>query len=57
MTRVLRPLARAGFLRHGNIFPLIAACVALSLIVGTMLSVMTVRPASDPKTGVTSPAA
>jgi hypothetical protein len=54
--RVLRPLARVGLFRHGSIFPLIAACVALSLIVGTMLSVMTVRPASSPTADVTAPA-
>jgi len=57
MTRMLRPLARAGFFRHGNILPLIAACVALSLVVGTMLSVMTARPAAGPRTDVTPPAA
>jgi hypothetical protein len=57
VTRVLRPLARAGLFRHGNFFPLIATCVALSLIVGTMLSVMTSRPTSGPMADVTPPAA
>jgi hypothetical protein len=57
IARVLRPLARAGFFRHGNYFPLIATCVALSMIVGVMLSVMTVRPASNPVTDTTPPAA
>ncbi len=56
MARVLRPLARAGFFRHWNIFPLIATCVALSLIIGTMLSVMTGRPTSGPMADVTPPA-
>jgi hypothetical protein len=56
MARVLRPFARAGLFRHGRILPLIAACVALSLIIGTMLSVMTVRPASGPTTRATPPA-
>ena len=46
----------AGCFRHGGIFPLIAICVALSLIVGTLLSVMTVRPASSPTADVTPPA-
>jgi hypothetical protein len=55
MRRVLRPLARVGFFRHGSIFPLIAACVALSLIVGTTLSVMTARPVSSPTADVTPP--
>jgi hypothetical protein len=56
MTRVLRPFTRAGLFRHGRIFPLIAACVALSLIIGTMLSVWTVRPAPGPTTRATPPA-
>lgn len=54
MTRALRPLARAGLIRHWTIFPLIAACVALSMIVGTMLSV---SPASAPVTNANPPAA
>jgi hypothetical protein len=54
MTRVLRPLVRAGLIRHWTIFPLIAACVALSMIVGAMLSV---SPASAPVTNATPPAA
>jgi hypothetical protein len=48
LRRVLRPFFRAGLFRHGNIFPLVAACVALSMIVGVVLSVMAVRPASGP---------
>jgi hypothetical protein len=57
MTRVLRSLARAGLIRHWAIFPLVAACVALSMIVGAMLSVMPVSPASAPVTNATPPAA
>jgi hypothetical protein len=54
--RMLGPLGRAGFVRHGGIFPLIASCVALSLLAGTMLSVVTISPASAPTTRVTAPA-
>jgi hypothetical protein len=54
MAQVLRPLVRAGLIRHWTIFPLIAACVALSMIVGAMLSI---RPASAPVTSATPPAA
>jgi hypothetical protein len=54
--RALGPLLRAGFFRHGNMFPLIAACVALSMIVGVVLSVMAVRPASGPIVNATPPA-
>jgi hypothetical protein len=54
MKRMLRPLVRAGLIRHWTIFPLIAACVALSMIVGAMLSI---RPASAPITNATPPTA
>ncbi len=57
MTRLLRPLARAGFFRYGTFFPLIATFVALSVVLGTVLSVMTVSPASSPVTDTTPPAA
>jgi hypothetical protein len=50
MLRFLGPLGRAGFVRNGGIFPLIASCVALSLLAGTMLSVVTISPASAPTT-------
>ena len=41
--RVLRP-----FRGHGAILPLIASCVALSMLAGAMLSVFTISPASAP---------
>jgi len=50
MLRMLGPFGRIGFIRHGGIFPLIASCVALSLLAGTMLSVVTISPASAPTT-------
>lgn len=50
MLRTLGPFGRIGFIRHGGIFPLIASCVALSLLAGTMLSVVTISPASAPTT-------
>jgi hypothetical protein len=50
VTRAMRPLARAGLVRHGTIFPLIATCIALSMIAGALFSVMVVSPASAPGT-------
>jgi hypothetical protein len=43
LQRVLRP-----FRGHGAILPLIASCVALSMLAGAMLSVFTISPASAP---------
>jgi hypothetical protein len=54
--RVLGPFGRMGLVRNGGIFPLIATCVALSLLAGTMLSVVTISPASAPTTGPTAAA-
>ncbi len=55
LLRVLRPLgprtgrgAAGGVPRHGTVLPLIATCVALSMLAGAMLSVVTVSPASAP---------
>jgi hypothetical protein len=48
LLRVLSPLARLGFIRHGTIFPLIATCVAASMLAAAMLSVVTISPASAP---------
>jgi len=48
LLRMLGPLARLGFIRHGTIFPVIATCVAMSLLAGAMLSVVTISPASAP---------
>ena len=56
LRRVFGPLVRAGLFRHGNFFPLIATCVALSMIVGVVLSVMAARPASGPIVNATPPA-
>jgi hypothetical protein len=50
MTRALRPLVRAGMIRHGTVFPLIATFVALSMIAGALLSVAAVGPAFAPVT-------
>jgi hypothetical protein len=41
--RVLRPLRQ-----HGAILPLIASCVALSMLAGTLLSVFSISPAAAP---------
>jgi hypothetical protein len=46
--RLVAPLTRRGFGGHGAIFPLIATCVALSMLAGAMLSVVTIGPASAP---------
>jgi hypothetical protein len=43
LQRALRP-----FRGHGPILPLIASCVALSMLAGAMLSVFTISPASAP---------
>jgi hypothetical protein len=55
MLRMLGPFGRIGFVRDGGIFPLIASFVALSLLAGTMLSVVTISPASAPTTAPTAP--
>lgn len=56
LLRLLRPLARHGFGRPGAVVPLIATCVALSMLAGAMLSVVTVSPASAPTTTPQPPA-
>jgi hypothetical protein len=48
LMRLLRPLRVLGFGGHGTILPLIATCVALSMLAGAMLSVVTISPASAP---------
>ena len=48
LLRILGPLTRLGFIRHGTIFPLIATCVAASMLAAAMLSVVTISPASAP---------
>lgn len=48
LLRLLGPLRRYNLGGHGAILPVIAICVALSLLAGTMLSVVSVSPASAP---------
>jgi hypothetical protein len=48
ITRLFGPLRRRGPGGHAAILPLIATCVALSMLAGAMLSVMTISPASAP---------
>lgn len=60
LLRLVRPLRVRGFGGHGfgghaAILPLIATCVALSMLAGAMLSVVTISPASAPT--VTKPSA
>jgi hypothetical protein len=44
-----------GRVRRAAIFPLVASCVALALLAGTMLSVVTISPASAPTVQPTTP--
>jgi hypothetical protein len=46
--RLFGPLRRRGLGGHASILPLIATCVALSMLAGVMLSVVTISPASAP---------
>jgi len=46
--RVFGPLRRRGLGGQAAILPLIATCVALSMLAGAMLSVMTISPAKAP---------
>lgn len=48
LLRLVRPLRVGGFGGHAAILPLIATCVALSMLAGAMLSVVTISPASAP---------
>jgi hypothetical protein len=48
LTRVLRPLRLPEFGGHAAIIPLIAACLAISLVGGALLSVVTMSPAAAP---------
>jgi hypothetical protein len=49
--RLFGPLRRRGVGGHAAILPLIATCVALSMLAGAMLSVVTITPASAPTVG------
>jgi hypothetical protein len=46
--RLFGPLRRRGPVGNAAILPLIATCVALSMLAGAMLSVVTISPASAP---------
>ena len=46
--RLFGPLRRRGISGQAAILPLIATCVALSMLAGAMLSVMTISPAKAP---------
>jgi len=46
--RLFGPLRPRGPVGHAAILPLIATCVALSMLAGAMLSVVTISPASAP---------
>ena len=48
LTRLIRPLRVADFGGHAAIIPLIAACLAICLVGGALLSVVTMSPASAP---------
>lgn len=48
LVRLLRPLHVFGFGGHAALIPLIAACLAISLVGGALLSVVTTSPASAP---------
>jgi len=52
--RLFGPLRRHGPGGHAAILPLIATCVALSMLAGAMLSVMTISPASAPTVSSTA---
>jgi hypothetical protein len=48
LLRLFAPLTRRGLGGHAAILPLIATCVALSMLAGAMLSVVAISPASAP---------
>jgi hypothetical protein len=48
LMRLYRPLRFSQFGGHAAIIPLIAACLAISLVGGALLSVITMSPASAP---------
>jgi hypothetical protein len=48
LLRLFRPLRLLGFGGHAAIIPLLAACLAISLVGGALLSVATMNPASAP---------
>jgi hypothetical protein len=54
-TRLFGPFGRHGFGGHASILPLIATCVALSMLAGAMLSVITIGPALAPTVSQPAP--
>ncbi len=48
LMRLFRPLRLPEFGGHAAVIPLIAACLAISLVGGALLSVMTMSPAAAP---------
>jgi hypothetical protein len=48
LLRLFAPFTRRGLGGHAAILPLIATCVALSMLAGAMLSVVAISPASAP---------
>jgi hypothetical protein len=48
LMRLFGPFTRREFGGHAAVLPLIATCVALSMLAGAMLSVVTIGPASAP---------
>jgi hypothetical protein len=57
LLRLFAPLTRRGLGGHAAILPLIATCVALSMLAGAMLSVVAISPASAPTVPVPPQAA
>ena len=55
LLRLVRPFNRPEFGGHAAIVPLIAACLALSLVGGALLSVATISPASAPTISSSQP--
>jgi len=48
--RLLRVARRLGLTGHPTVFPLIASCIALALLAGTVLSVVSINSATSPLT-------
>jgi hypothetical protein len=48
---LLRPFRAPGFSRGAAVIPLIAVCLAITLVGGALLSVVTMRPAAAPTLG------
>jgi hypothetical protein len=57
LLRLVRPFRAGDFGGHTTVLPLIATCVALSMLAGAMLSVVTISPASAPTLTAPPPSA